>query len=260
MLLEAQPRSPPNLGPFSIVNSVDVDTFLGVRGDLPDRICTRPRPRGMLSDTACDAHTSHLIDWPAVYRGIKVEALRIESGMADQGAIFGRTDRSLLAHGRSGRACHPPEQSRAEHAALSTSIALTAPSQSCPVQGLHPLSAHLRSASMLRTLFYHTEEEVPNSGEHRSMDDRGIGRSILNDVIARDLRIETLQYTRGRRGLTAPKRTPQVASSDPTVKPGEAKREMRPPLDGSLSPEGPVPKLIRRVVSPTRRRPGMKQK
>ncbi|GBP90531.1 hypothetical protein EVAR_68908_1 [Eumeta japonica] len=87
---------------------------------------------------------------------------------------------TLHAHGHSGRACHPLEQSRAEHAAPSTPIALTAPSQSCPVQGPYPFSAHLRSTSMVRTLLRNTEEENRSSVEYCSTDDCGNGASSLS--------------------------------------------------------------------------------
>ncbi|GBP81577.1 hypothetical protein EVAR_52477_1 [Eumeta japonica] len=53
------------------------------------------------------------------------------------------------------------------------SLALTAPSQSCPIQGLYPFSAYLCSTSMVRTLLHITEEENLSIAEPRSTDDRG---------------------------------------------------------------------------------------
>ncbi|GBP92087.1 hypothetical protein EVAR_68073_1 [Eumeta japonica] len=58
-----------------------------------------------------------LIDRPTAYHATKAETLSTGSGMADENAISGSTDRSLHAHGRSGGASHPPEQSHAERVA-----------------------------------------------------------------------------------------------------------------------------------------------
>ncbi|GBP40557.1 hypothetical protein EVAR_7556_1 [Eumeta japonica] len=70
------------------------------------------------------------IDRPTAYHATEAEIPGTGGGMADQGVIPGRTDRPLYAYGRSGGTCHPSEQSRAEHAAPSSPIAPTAPSQS----------------------------------------------------------------------------------------------------------------------------------
>ncbi|GBP81820.1 RNA-directed DNA polymerase from mobile element jockey [Eumeta japonica] len=74
----------------------------------------------------CD-EDGRLIDRPTAYRATEVETPKTRSGMVDQGEISGCADRSLHAHGHSGGACYPPEQSRAEHTTPSTSIVRALP-------------------------------------------------------------------------------------------------------------------------------------
>ncbi|GBP51808.1 hypothetical protein EVAR_96876_1 [Eumeta japonica] len=66
-------------------------------------------------------------DQPTAYHATEAETPGTGDGVTDQGAILGRTDRPLHAHGPSGETCHPPEQSRAEYAAPGSSIAPPAP-------------------------------------------------------------------------------------------------------------------------------------
>ncbi|GBP61860.1 hypothetical protein EVAR_97302_1 [Eumeta japonica] len=104
-------------------------------------------------------------DRPTAYYATEAKTPGTGGGMADQGAILGRTDRSLRAHGRSGGTCYPPEQSRAEHAA-STWYALCSASQRKKIQA--------QQNTALRMIV-------------------GAGRYVLNDVITRDLCIETVE-------------------------------------------------------------------
>ncbi|GBP61242.1 hypothetical protein EVAR_45261_1 [Eumeta japonica] len=113
-----------------------------------------------------------LIDRPTAYHATKAETSRTESGMADQGAIPGRTDRSLHTHGRSCGACHPPGKSRAEHAAPSPPTALIAPSQSWPC---------------IKRKRIQTQQNIDLQIIV------GAERYNLNDVIARDLCIKTVE-------------------------------------------------------------------
>ncbi|GBP74244.1 hypothetical protein EVAR_51642_1 [Eumeta japonica] len=113
--------------------------------------------------------------------------------MADQDEISGCADRSLHAHGRSGGACHLPEQSRAEHPTPSSSVTPTAPNQSGPVQELYPFSTHVCSTSMVRALLHITEEEDPSPQNIALLMIVGAGRYVLNDVIVRDVCIETVE-------------------------------------------------------------------
>ncbi|GBP89008.1 hypothetical protein EVAR_36602_1 [Eumeta japonica] len=104
----------------------------------------------MMSHRQCD-EDGRLSDRPTTYHATEVKTPRTVSGMADQVAIFGRTDRSLHVHGCPG---------------------------SDLIQGLNPLSAYLYSTSMVCTLFHIIEKEVANTAEHHSTDDRGSGAYI----------------------------------------------------------------------------------
>ncbi|GBP59664.1 hypothetical protein EVAR_39821_1 [Eumeta japonica] len=96
--------------------------------------------------SACGALTA--------YHATEAETPRTGSGMADQ------------------------EQKRVEHATPNSSFAPTASSQSCPVEGLHPFSAHIRSTTAWYALCSILQKKRIKPKKHRPMDDRGSGTNI----------------------------------------------------------------------------------
>ncbi|GBP91285.1 hypothetical protein EVAR_96485_1 [Eumeta japonica] len=111
---------------------------------------------------------------------------------------------------------------------------------------------------MIRTLFHITEEEDPSPAEHRPTDDHGSGASpagFLTSLIRAHMDSSGTSHrrTRGRRAADrssekSPKRLPPNSEAEPA----RARR-----LIGF--PKGDHNHRNRRVVSPTRRRPGMRQ-
>ncbi|GBP80434.1 hypothetical protein EVAR_59109_1 [Eumeta japonica] len=106
-----------------------------------------------------------------------------------QGAIPGRTDRPLHAHGRSKWNKLSTEQS--ELAAPSAPIAPAAQGQTRPIRATYVPSQHMRHQHGTHSAPPQRKSQAQQSIALRMI--VGAGRYVLNDVIARDLCIETVE-------------------------------------------------------------------
>ncbi|GBP08238.1 hypothetical protein EVAR_72892_1 [Eumeta japonica] len=149
----------------------------------PRRGTTRLTGR-MACRCECD-EDRRLIDRSAAYHATEGEAPRTGSGMAAQGEISRCADRSPHAHGCSGGACYPPEQSCAvyatsnSHLPLRIKVALYKGCIRSRITYAVPAWYALCSTSQRKRI-----QSQQNIALQMIV---GSGWYILNDVVARDL-------------------------------------------------------------------------
>ncbi|GBP74902.1 hypothetical protein EVAR_36087_1 [Eumeta japonica] len=140
--------------------------------------------------------------------------------------------------------------------------------------------AHVRSSSMVRTLFHFAKKRIQGQQNIALRMVVGAGRYVFNDVIARDLCIETVEefiqriarrmfdiadqgpYEFLRNIAPMQERSPSGRPSQRTTTNTSSQTPELDSIRGLMyterTPEGTITRTVG-VVSPTRRRPGMKK-